>query len=53
MLILERNNEVYMQEECGSSPRELDVMLQIFRVHLKSFKSKDTWKIYLTVKSNA
>ena len=34
-------------------PRELDVMLQIFRVHLKSFTARDSWKIYLTVKSNA
>jgi len=53
MLILERNNEVYLQEQCGSSPFEVDVMIQIFRVHVKSFAAKDSWKIYLTVKSKA
>ena len=53
MLILEKNNEVIMQEPCGSSSYELDTMIQIFRSHVKLFSNKDTWKIYLTVKSKA
>ena len=53
MLVLERNNEIYLQEPCGPAPQELDIMLQIFRIHLKNFSVKDSWKIYLTVKSNA
>lgn len=53
MLVLERNNEIYLQEPCGPSPLEFDTMVKIFRIHLKNFSVKDTWKIYLTVKSNA